>query len=1023
MSGRNRDNSPQPPRESLPQSKSAVGNLELPQWQRSSVLSNGIIEPKSNGVRPIGAVTKVPCAENLEALNKLQLTRASPLDGVQVRFPLEDVYRSRPKEVQDRVYLGRRFGYLYKLFDGTDERFQDLITKFFRVRGRRAGAAARADDHKEFFRNLRSREYLLWPVVANDGDKWVAVIAHLIKKDKPNPDALANPLDASIPQTIPSNDFNHVDEWCVVDPGRSQSAIQNVQTRFASILGADGITLNPTPRQPIWVPSVRDNFSSGIRVYALIKQLMDRITQSHCMEQPHGPSFWDPTDGWLNVDEVRGEMQGRAAQGCLRDMKYTSRIAIEAMGEEDTKLVPTVEVTAAPTPIVLKSLAPTPRRTRAEVPGQLDEQGRVRQSRGPQDSGSDGPPPGGADNDGDGPGSDGGDNDGDGPGPDVGDDGARRDDDTERRDEIGRRELDLAIKETLLAERERKLAEAEKAKDTDKTKRLQQQNDDCQKQVAQLQAQLADANAKTTGEKTKDTEGDSEETKRLREENKEWQIYVKDLQAQLADADSKLSAKKTKDAEGDPEETKRLQKQNEDCQKRVAQLQAQLNDANAKAIGVPKGGAKGAAADDWLKKYSREQIVVFYSRLLEQHQALYAAAEQKALEEFEEEYRGGKPYTPYTPGKPSTGGGKPSTTGGKTTKKDDDGRDDDDACKKEIARLQNENQSYLKSIEQLKRELEHERDECRKKLAELRAPTKQEEEDECRKKMARLQQDHDKCEERNARLQQQLEEVNALVDQDLEYIKKKKEKRESTRNKKANDEKAADPPPPAKTFTRFWTLTKEKAAAVPEEEFWTSTKEKAAAVPQEKEKKKAAAAAARSQDEAGAGAGPRDPLPSDSASASDGGSAGAGAKDKKKDKNVPAIVVVAAEEDDYEEEPRRKPGTLITDWHKAHPSEGGFKLPPLPFKLPPLPPSGDQQDSTTTTGGEPRRKPGTLITDYHKRLEGGPATTTKDSSHLVAPPVPYWVYGSSGSSDTTTKRAFDPKDAGKDGSEGKRPRR
>jgi hypothetical protein len=263
-------------------------------------------DPQRADLRPIADVV-----DDLNALNSLQIQRAKSLTPIEVKQPLRHVHYCLPKPIKARIYTGDLYGSAGEVFSCPDDEFRTRMQKIFENEVRVDGEQIDND----FFRRLRRTEWFLWDVEAEKGH-WVAVIAHLYKKDIRNPNKRYLPDNPNVPSVIPSPAFNRIDEWCVVTARRSPQGddmVNRVKQRFPEILrqGRIRIDKDSEVNPAIWVPIDESNWSSGIRVYALIKTLMHRVTEFYCSKVQHQQSFWDPLPGWLNIDEVRAEMQVR----------------------------------------------------------------------------------------------------------------------------------------------------------------------------------------------------------------------------------------------------------------------------------------------------------------------------------------------------------------------------------------------------------------------------------------------------------------------------------------------------------------------------------------------------------------------------------------------------------------------------------------------------------------------------------------------------------------------------------------
>ncbi|KAI1828452.1 hypothetical protein F4861DRAFT_534874 [Xylaria intraflava] len=359
-----------------PSKTSPLGRPDRPIYARTNVLCNGQIawkvgwdqdmaynrtDPLRADLRPITDVVA-----DLNALNGLQIHRARPLRPLEVKQPLRHVQSCLPKPVRSAIYTGDLYGSAGGVFSCSDDKFEANMKKVFQNEVRADGNM----NYSDFFRRLRRAEWLLWDVETGKGH-WVAVLAHLYKRPIRNPDRNRFPNDATIPLVIPSPDYNRIDQWCVVTAqcsAEGNAVVDRVKERLPRVLREGRVSFDKTSESPaIWVPMDDSNWSSGIRVYDLIKTLMHRLTELYCRQADAAQrqSFWDPLPGWLNVDEVRAEMQGRAAQRCMAATGYRSRIAIEGV----RRWLGVKEIIRA------NELRPRRRDNRAYIPGKIGQDG------------------------------------------------------------------------------------------------------------------------------------------------------------------------------------------------------------------------------------------------------------------------------------------------------------------------------------------------------------------------------------------------------------------------------------------------------------------------------------------------------------------------------------------------------------------------------------------------------------------------------------------------------------------------
>ncbi|KAI0456445.1 hypothetical protein F5B21DRAFT_467793 [Xylaria acuta] len=326
---------PRPPfkkRRSEPKS----GEIDKVEFGRACILVNGIIEEKPRSRIPLETSAIVPDpaeAENdLYALNMLQLHRGRPLEQLTVQIPMEYLHDHLPPDVRSKIGIPI-CGSPY-IFNCPEGDFFRRIRKYYRR-------------WQDFWDTFRTSEYVFWPIEAEKG-YFVTAIFHMQKglMDDPNFDPDEDP-NADIPQ-VQNPLFNIVHGWSVVDAQRGATAeirVTRVKERIRCIFAAEGITFGPLSykdqqvegderRSMPWVPppSAGEDWSSGIRSFALVRQMIQRILDFYCTEIGYEEWFFvEPTCGWLNVDQVRHEMMGICAMNVLDDMDWNARLAVEGI--------------------------------------------------------------------------------------------------------------------------------------------------------------------------------------------------------------------------------------------------------------------------------------------------------------------------------------------------------------------------------------------------------------------------------------------------------------------------------------------------------------------------------------------------------------------------------------------------------------------------------------------------------------------------------------------------------------------
>ncbi|KAI0976544.1 hypothetical protein F4678DRAFT_480092 [Xylaria arbuscula] len=280
----------------------------------------------------------------LDALQVLQFKRDEYLPPTTLAVPLQFLHDSLPYMVQRDVNIfqpvqndlwGLKFDAELPKIDKTE--VEEFIEK-----------------HGETF---VSRRYQFWPIDISRGDgsqlpHWGLIVLQLLHRSGYEDE----PVVPDDPETQP---YNFVESFAIIDPEHGVAAreLEDELTSFLHWLVPQmGVIMDDkTAREDAWVPPSAiaclppilnapqitkgitggDNWSSGLRVFEMVRIFLDRITEHYCHSpHTHEPSFfWAPHSGWFNPDAVRSNMIGCAATMVNRAMNSTTRIAIEPILE------------------------------------------------------------------------------------------------------------------------------------------------------------------------------------------------------------------------------------------------------------------------------------------------------------------------------------------------------------------------------------------------------------------------------------------------------------------------------------------------------------------------------------------------------------------------------------------------------------------------------------------------------------------------------------------------------------------
>jgi hypothetical protein len=176
-----------------------------------------------------------------------------------------------------------------------------------------------AHEQRNYWKRVRQHEYFIWPVLAGPED-WVTLVMRLGGSD-----------NSDTPDTVT--------HFAVVDPScgsTAQQRVERVMQRVQELFAHGNIAFEPGALRYIWVPPQSEDsaWESGIRAFQLVRQLLQRITDSVCTASFDADHFFDtPTSGWLNVDFIRHEMIGMVQEHCNSTLDYACRYALEPILE------------------------------------------------------------------------------------------------------------------------------------------------------------------------------------------------------------------------------------------------------------------------------------------------------------------------------------------------------------------------------------------------------------------------------------------------------------------------------------------------------------------------------------------------------------------------------------------------------------------------------------------------------------------------------------------------------------------
>ncbi|KAI1752763.1 hypothetical protein F4782DRAFT_530250 [Xylaria castorea] len=320
----------------------------------------------------------------LDSLQVLQSKRTQYLLGETLAVPLQFLHDSLPYMVQQDVNIFQPVERDLWTSPLDQQEVDALTPEVIEFIERHSGA-------------LSERRYHFWPVDISQQDPdlqpphWALIVLHLTHRQVKG-DNLEGPNDPLL------GPYNYLDSYAVLTPDHGSMARGSedaIAVMLQALLPRMGITAdNQSTREFIWVapstyfasfrkmlynqvaiqvpdmnapqrtPADLEYWSTGLRVFEMIRIWLDRLSELYCINPyGHDPArFWAAHTGWFNADAVRSSMIGMAATMVNRAMNNTTRIAIEPILDDS------IQYTPSGATIKTQSMMPNRRRVGAFVP-------------------------------------------------------------------------------------------------------------------------------------------------------------------------------------------------------------------------------------------------------------------------------------------------------------------------------------------------------------------------------------------------------------------------------------------------------------------------------------------------------------------------------------------------------------------------------------------------------------------------------------------------------------------------------
>ncbi|OTB05153.1 hypothetical protein M426DRAFT_10995 [Hypoxylon sp. CI-4A] len=294
---------------------------------------------------------------SVDALNTVQLSRRQYITPYALSRSLNFLIPYMPPIVDEDVNI-MEIDTKYGIFSIVDAEFDTWLDSHLPQRPVGSWDAIPAP-----FTSLYDKPYVLWAIDTKyEGvHHWVTCVLRLEPEGFPNPNYKEDDPD-NFPLEIPdpSARYTRINAIDVVNPdythgihvgGRVFNRVLRILNRLNIVPGPDF----DGKRTPLWVtpmnpiqsqarkgvpkssqilldkPPRRDNWSSGLRCFDIVRQLVNRLTDMYSVNPRYydKEAFWAPLRGYFHPELVRCELSGYLAHSIIDQLNFNARIAVE----------------------------------------------------------------------------------------------------------------------------------------------------------------------------------------------------------------------------------------------------------------------------------------------------------------------------------------------------------------------------------------------------------------------------------------------------------------------------------------------------------------------------------------------------------------------------------------------------------------------------------------------------------------------------------------------------------------------
>ncbi|KAI2467627.1 hypothetical protein F4781DRAFT_305771 [Annulohypoxylon bovei var. microspora] len=270
--------------------------------------------------------------QSMFGLTTLQLAHDAPVTLCAMDIATEHLWRCLPDDVQELVEVVPPNG--PELW-GRDEKARDAMY---------ARMAADLDEETNTFKyysDLKRKPWAIWPLWVEDefGMDWVVVVSYSQAStgSRDTYDRLRSYAIYDARRDPNVRGGGKVGKASVEDQGILRNRLARIRTRLLEFLQRGGFDTDKAAWSDARMsPMAADEYTSGERCFAAVKDILDCISHNHIEGRGFNPDKerLPSLSRWINPYQSRIEMAGINAWVLMSTFDYNARIAVECIEPE-----------------------------------------------------------------------------------------------------------------------------------------------------------------------------------------------------------------------------------------------------------------------------------------------------------------------------------------------------------------------------------------------------------------------------------------------------------------------------------------------------------------------------------------------------------------------------------------------------------------------------------------------------------------------------------------------------------------